>query len=98
MITITAVIRAKPGHEEAVERALRDVAAHVAANEPETVGYFVSRSLDTPGVFTTYERFTDRAAMERHSDSVAVARFLREVESALDGDIVLYTSNEISAK
>src|SRR5207237_2118134 len=35
MITITAVIRAKAGHEATMRDALVAVAAHVAANEPE---------------------------------------------------------------
>src|SRR5690242_13649091 len=66
MLTITAVIRARKGHEGALQQALLDVARHVRANEPDTVGFFISRDATDPTVFTTYERFTDRAAMDRH--------------------------------
>jgi quinol monooxygenase YgiN len=63
MFTITAVIRAKAGHEGAVERALRAVLAHVKANEPGTIAYVVSQDSSDPRVFTTFERFADEAAM-----------------------------------
>src|SRR5918995_1615503 len=76
MLTITAVIRARAGHEEVVERALRAVIAEVKAHEPGTVAYFVGRSQDDPTIFTTFERFVDEAAMTRHSDSQAVADFV----------------------
>ena len=68
MLTITAVIRAKQGREDVVERALRAVVAEVRANEPGTVAYVVSRSTDEPAIFTTFERFVDAAAMTRHNE------------------------------
>ena len=63
MLTITAVIRARKGEERALRDALLEVADNVRANEPDTVGFFISQDLEDPCVFTTYERFTDRAAM-----------------------------------
>ena len=81
MFTITAVIRVKPGQEAAMRAALLDVASFVAANEPGTVGYFVSQSADRPELFTTYERFADRAAMDRHNKSPAVASMPPSVTS-----------------
>ena len=65
MLTITAVIRARKGEEAALRRALLEVADNVRANEPDTVGFFISQDLEDPCVFTTYERFTDRAAMAK---------------------------------
>ena len=97
MITITAVIRAKSGHEAAMRDALLAVATHVAANEPETIGFFVSQSADDPCLFTTYERFADKAAMDRHNSSAAVATFFGIAKSILDGDVTLVTAKEISA-
>jgi quinol monooxygenase YgiN len=73
MLTITAVIRARAGHEATIERALRAVIAAVKADKPGTLAYFVSRSTDDPAVFTTFERFVDEAAMTRHNDSQTVA-------------------------
>ncbi|MGH6913436.1 MAG: putative quinol monooxygenase [Geminicoccales bacterium] len=98
MFTITAVIRAKAGREEAVERALMKVVSSVRAGEPGTVAYFVGRSEDDARVFTTFERFVDEAAMKLHSDSKAVADFVAATEDSLDGPIVLHACRELAAK
>ena len=51
-----------------------------------------------PRVFTTYERFADQPAMDRHNASDAVARFFEIAKPILDGDVTLITAEEISAK
>ena len=98
MLTITAVIRAKRGHEDAMRRALLDVAENVRTNEPNTIGFFVSQDPADATVFTTYERFVDQAAMDAHNNSAIVARYFAIAKPILDGEVVLVTSVEISAK
>jgi quinol monooxygenase YgiN len=98
MPTITAVIRAKRGAEAMMRAALLDVAANVEANEPGTLGFFISQNPADPCVFTTYERFADRAAMDAHNSSATVAAFFAVARPILDGDVVLVTAEEISAK
>jgi quinol monooxygenase YgiN len=98
MLTITAIIRAKTGHEATMRQGLLDVAANVRANEPDTIDFFVSQDAKDPCVFTTYERFTDQAAMDRHNTSATVAKFFGIAKPILDGDVVLVTSVEIWKK
>ena len=98
MKTITAIIRTKPGTEQTMRDGLLAVAAHVEANEPETLGFFISQDAADPCVFTTYERFADQAAMDRHNGSAAVAAFFEVATPILDGDVMLMTCDEISAK
>ncbi len=98
MLTITAVIRAKQGAEDTMRQGLLDVAENVRENEPDTIDFFISQDPKDPCVFTTYERFTDQAAMDLHNNSDAVARFFGIAKPLLDGDVVLVTCNEISAK
>jgi quinol monooxygenase YgiN len=98
MLTITAVIRARRGHEATMRQALLDVADHVRANEPETVGFFVSQDSADPCVFTTYERFADQAAMDRHNGSPATAAFFAVAKPILDGTVTLITGTEAAAK
>jgi len=98
MLTITAVIRAKKGQDETMRRALLAVAENVRLNEPNTIGFFVSQDPAEPCVFTTYERFADQAAMDAHNNSEAVARFFVIAKPILDGDVVLVTAAELSAK
>jgi quinol monooxygenase YgiN len=98
MLTITAVIRAKEAHEDTMQRALLQVAENVRINEPNTISFFVSQDRANPCVFTTYERFADQAAMDAHNNSEAVARFFAIAKPILDGDVVLVTGTEVSAR
>ena len=98
MLTITAIIRTKQGCDRAMRDALLEVAANVRANEPDTIDFFVSQDMKDPCVFTTYERFTDQAALDRHNNSDVVARFFGIAKPILDGDITLVTSSELFAK
>ncbi len=98
MLTITAIIRARPGSQDIVRDALLSLVASVRGTEPQTIGYFVTQSLDDTRVFTTFERFADRAAMERHNRSDAVACFVRETGPHLDGKIVIHTGEELASK
>jgi len=98
MLTITAIIRVKKGCEATMRQALLEVAAYVRANEPKTIGYYVSQDNSDPSMFTTYERYADQAAMDQHNGSAAVARFFDIAKPILDGDAILATSTEISSK
>jgi quinol monooxygenase YgiN len=98
MITITAIIRVRKGHEQTMSRALLEVADHVRKNETGTVDFFVSQDNEDPCVFTTYERFVDSPAMDTHNNSDVVARFFGIAKPILDGDVILKTCTEISAK
>lgn len=98
MPTITAVIRARKGQDKVLRAALLEVADHVQARETGTLGFHISQDLTDPCVFTTYERFADRASMDLHNGSAVVARFFAIAKPILDGDVVLVTGTEIAAK
>jgi quinol monooxygenase YgiN len=98
MLTITAIIRVRKGEEAVMRQALLDVAGHVRANEPTTIGFHISQDTSDPCLFTTYERFVDQAAMDRHNNSEAVAHFFGIARPILDGEVKLVTATEISAK
>lgn len=77
--------------------ALLAVARNARDNEPGTVDYFVSQDAQDPCVFTTYERYADHGAMERHNDSGAVATFFALAKPLLDGDVTVVMANEVFA-
>ena len=97
MKTITAIIRVKPGTEATMRGGLLKVAENVKANEPDTIGFFISQDAADACVFTTYERFADQAAMDAHNNSATVAAFFEVAKPILDGDVILITADEISA-
>ena len=43
-------------------------------------------------------RVYDRAAMEKHNASEAVARFVRDTGPHLDGDIVIHVGEELASR
>jgi quinol monooxygenase YgiN len=96
MMTITALLRAKPGKEAALRDLLLEVAADVAASEPGTIGYVVSQSTDDPRLLITHERFADRAAMDRHNGSAAVAKAISRLPELLAEPAAIHTANELS--
>ena len=98
MMTLTALIRAKPGHADTVKIALLDVIASVRRDEPDTLNYYVNQSTDDPNLFVTFERFRDQAAMDRHNASLAVARFVEVAGPVLADKVLIRTCNELAAK
>ena len=98
MISFTAIIRTKKGKEGAMKKALLDVLEYVKEREAGTKGFFVSQSLEDPCVFTTYERFIDRAAMDLHNSSEKHDKFFEIATPLLDGKVVIQICEEISAK
>lgn len=98
MISITAVIKVKPGYELVMADALLEVAAHVKESEPDTIGFFISQDNNDSCVFTTYERFTDTNAMNAHNNSAVVSRFFDIARPILAGDVTLIIANEVSVK
>ena len=98
MITITAIIRTKQGHDSVMKDALLDVAKHVQADEPQTIDFYISQDMNDPCVFTTYERFTSVEAMEHHNSSEAVAKFFDIAKPILSEKVILVSSEEISSK
>lgn len=100
MLVQTAFIKCPPDSADRVAAALAEVVADVSANEPETTDYVVLRS-DTEGtdtLFTTIETFTDRAAMDRHNASPAVARFLDVAGPLLSQPVAITLSTQIASK
>ena len=95
MFTLTAILRAKAGHEDAVKTALRDVGDFVRAHEPDTASFYVTQSADDPCLFVTHERFTDRAAMDRHNNGAGSQGFFAAAGHLLDGPATVVTGPEV---
>lgn len=98
MFTLTAILRAKPGHEDSVKAALRKVGDFVRIHEPDTHSFYVTQSADDPCVFVTHERFTDRNAMDRHNNCAGSQGFFEAVGHLLDGPATVVTGPEVLAR
>ena len=94
MFTLTAILRAQKGQEETVKAELLKVGDHVRSHEPDTASFFVTQSADDPCVFVTHERFSDRAAMDRHNNGAGSQGFFAAAGHLLDGPATVVTGPE----
>ncbi len=95
MHTLTAIIRARKGHEATVRSELLKVGVYARDHEADTIGFHVAQDPSDPCVFTTYERFIDIAAMQRHNDGKGSKGFFAAAGELLDGDVTVVTAAEI---
>ncbi len=95
MHTLTAIIRARKGDEPTVRAELLKVGAFARDHEPDTIGFHVAQDPDDPCLFTTYERFTDAAAMQRHNEGQGSQGFFAAAGALLDGEVTVVTAAEI---
>ncbi|MEX0340432.1 MAG: putative quinol monooxygenase [Arenibacterium sp.] len=95
MQILMAIIRAKPGAEETVRRALLAVGDYARAHEPGTIGFHVAQDPDDPCRFTTYERFENKDAMAVHNNGPGSKGFFETAGNMLDGDVTVVTAEEI---
>jgi len=95
MITLNAILRAKPGCAEKLHQALVEIGDYVSRNEPGTVGFYVGRDTEDPLNFNTYERFADQEAMDSHNGSAYRAEWGAKYGDLFDGDITRYICQEI---
>lgn len=65
MLTFTAILTVKAGHEAEFER-LMHVAVPKVREEPGNHAYVLYRSTDNPRVFMVYEEYDDAEALESH--------------------------------
>ncbi len=93
MITLTAIIRCKPGSEAHIRDALLLTAAYAEDHEAGTVTYSVTAG-DNAATFVTHERYRDRAALDDHNNGPGATRFFAEAEGHLE-EVIVEVGEEI---
>ncbi|MCS6939750.1 MAG: putative quinol monooxygenase [Roseiflexaceae bacterium] len=76
MIVLVARYVCKPGLGDAVEEALRRMAALVRRHEPGCLLYHCCRSQENPDVFLLYEQYATHAALAAHRDTPHFQRII----------------------
>ncbi|MCF7700909.1 putative quinol monooxygenase [Loktanella sp. M215] len=95
MHSLTAIIRARKADVATVRAALLNVGAYARDHEQGTVAFHVAQDPEDPCLFTTYERFTDKAAMQRHNDGPGSQGFFAAAGALLDGQVTVVMAEEI---
>jgi quinol monooxygenase YgiN len=91
-VVVIARAKAQPGHEDAIERALR-TNADASREEAGCISYAVLRGDD--GNFMTFERWSERADVDRHMTSAHVQLLLQTIVPLLDGPPVIQVMREV---
>ena len=95
MHTLTAIIRAQKGSEQFVRSELLKVGAYARDHEPGTIDFFVAQNSEDPCLFTTYERFRNKAAMEEHNNGPGSQGFFHSAGDLLEGEVTVVMAEEI---
>lgn len=78
LVTVTAVIKARPG-QEAELRALLHTLVAPTRQEPGCLNYDLHEAADQPGTFLFHENWTSRAELDRHLAAPHVVPVLARV-------------------
>lgn len=81
-LTVVAHVRAKPGKEAELEKALLGLVEPTAA-EDGCINYDLHRETDDASHFVFYENWTSRAALERHLAAPHIQAVLARAEELL---------------
>ncbi len=84
MTTILAQFKVQPGKEAEGEKALREMAAAVEANEPGALAYIMHRSQKDPSEITVFEVYAEGEAFNAHGQSPHMATLRAAFGSVFD--------------
>jgi len=95
MITLTAVLKAKPGQEKALEDSLIELVNQVESEEG-TLEYVLNRSQKYPSVFMVYEVYRDEDALTFHGSTDYFKAAMKKSAAFLDGKPVMEFYTEVA--
>ena len=81
-VTVFALVKAKPGLEEAVKQELSALVGPTRTEEG-CINYDLHQSLDQKGHFRFYENWTSKELLDRHLQSAHVKRFIAKADELL---------------
>jgi quinol monooxygenase YgiN len=88
MLIVVAVMKAKAGMEQEIEKALREMIPKVEA-EKGTLAYTLHRAKKEPGKFLMYEKYPDKEALKEHSSTPHFTELFGKIGPMLDGSPVI---------
>jgi quinol monooxygenase YgiN len=83
-LTVMALLRAKPGNEEAVKQGLLAL-LEPTRNEPGCINYDLHQSVGAPGLFMFYENWKSKTDLDGHLKTPHMQDFMRKGREILAG-------------
>ena len=84
-ISLIAKIKAKPGSEQQLEEAFRDMIKKVRAAEPGCQAYILHKSNQDATQFVWFETYADQAAFDAHRKTDHMKEMGARIANLLDG-------------
>ena len=84
MLVVVAVMKAKAGMEQELEKALKEMVPKVEA-EKDTFVYTLHRAKKEPGKFLMYEKYPNKEALTQHSSTPYFMELFGKIGPMLDG-------------
>jgi quinol monooxygenase YgiN len=94
MITLTAKLKAKPGKEDALRKALLALVEPSRA-EAGCIEYILHAIKDDPAAFLFYEIWKDQAALDLHVKTETFTNFIKVKPELVDGDFEIVVLNKL---
>lgn len=88
LLTVVAVMRAKPGREQEVRELLEGLIEPTRAEEGN-VTYALHQGAQDPAVFVFYENWAGQEALDAHFGTPHLQQALPRIPELLDGDLVI---------
>ena len=95
LLTVVAVLRAKPGKEEALREALLGLVDPTRA-EPGCLQYDLHVSNENPAEFLFYEKWVDRAALDEHFQKPHLTKLTDRSDELLSEPMDLRTYSKLT--
>jgi quinol monooxygenase YgiN len=95
MLVVVAVMKAKAGMEQEMEKALRDMIPKVET-EKGTLTYTLHRAKKESGKFLMYEKYPDKEALKEHSSTPHFAELFGKIGPMLDGAPIIDMYEDLS--
>jgi len=95
LLTVVAVLRAKPGKEEALREALLGLVDPTRA-EPGCLQYDLHVSNENPAEFLFYEKWVDRAALDEHFQKPHLTKLTDRSDELLAEPLELRTYSKLT--
>lgn len=97
-ISLIAKIKAKPGSENDLEAAFRDMIKKVRAAEPGCQAYVLHKSNQDPTLFVWFETYADKAAFDNHRKTDHMKEMGQRIKDLLDGAPQVELMTELDRK
>lgn len=94
MIHLTAIVKSKPKHTDAVKSLLMNMAVH-SKKETACLQYDLHQNSTEPNIFVFHEIWSDEKGLEAHNSQPYIQEFVKAAETLLEGEVIIYKTQKI---